>query len=128
MLFRQLFDQDTWTYTYLIADTNSKEAVLVDPVIEKVDRDLNLITELDLKLVYSIETHVHADHITGTGKLRELTNCQGIVPEKAQVACADRHIKDQEIIKIGNITIKAIASPGQTDCHFAYVSSMRPAW
>ncbi len=121
MLFRQLFDQNTWTYTYLIADINTKTAVLVDPVLEQVERDLNLIKELGLNLVYCFETHVHADHITGTGKLRELTNCQGIVPEKAQVKCADRHVNDQEVIYIGDIAIKAIASPGHTDCHFAYL-------
>lgn len=121
MLFRQLFDQDTWTYTYLIADTATKEAVLVDPVLEQVERDLQLIRELGLTLRSCIETHVHADHITGTGKLRELTHCQGIVPEKAKVSCADRHVTDGEIIKVGDIEIKAIASPGHTDCHFAYL-------
>lgn len=121
MLFRQLFDQDTWTYTYLIADTQAKEAALVDPVLEQVERDLQLIQELDLQLKYSIETHVHADHITGTSKLRELTHCQGLVPAKAQVSCADYHLQDNEIIKVGNITIKAIATPGHTDCHFAYL-------
>lgn len=121
MLFRQLFDQDTWTYTYLIGDIDTKEAVLVDPVLEQVQRDLQLIQELGLTLKYSIDTHVHADHITGTGKLRELTDCIGIVPEKAQVNCADRYIKDGEILKLGNIDIKAIASPGHTDCHFAYL-------
>lgn len=121
MLFRQLFDRDTWTYTYLIADVESKEALLVDPVLEQVQRDLQLISELGLTLKYSMDTHVHADHITGTGKLRELTQCIGIVPEKAQVKCADRHIKDGEVLKVGNIDIKAIASPGHTDCHFAYL-------
>ncbi|MGI0482462.1 MBL fold metallo-hydrolase [Geminocystis sp. CENA526] len=121
MLFRQLFDRDTWTYTYLIGDIDSKEAILVDPVLEQVERDLQLITELGLTLKYSMDTHVHADHITGTGKLRELTQCMGIVPEKAQVNCADRHIKDGEVLKVGNIEIKAIASPGHTDCHFAYL-------
>ncbi len=121
MLFRQLFDRETWTYTYLLADKGTKEAVLVDPVLEQVERDLQLIRELSLNLKYSIETHVHADHITGTGKLRQLTHCLGIVPEKAQVNCADRHISDGEILKVGNIEIKAMASPGHTDCHFAYL-------
>ncbi|AUC60072.1 Hydroxyacylglutathione hydrolase [Cyanobacterium sp. HL-69] len=121
MLFRQLFDQDTWTYTYLIADLETKEAVLVDPVIEQVERDLKLIEELGLTLKYCIETHVHADHITGTGKMRELTGCKGLVPEKAEVNCADRHLVDNEVVKVGNIEIKAIASPGHTDCHFAYL-------
>lgn len=121
MLFRQLFDQDTWTYTYLIADEETKEAALVDPVLEKVERDLQLIRELGLKLVYCIETHVHADHITGTGKLKELTGCKGVVPEKAQVECADIYLKDGEVLKVGNVEIKAIYTPGHTDCHFAYL-------
>ncbi|NCO74619.1 MAG: MBL fold metallo-hydrolase [Cyanobacteria bacterium] len=121
MLFRQLFDQETWTYTYLIADIETKEAALVDPVLEQVSRDLTLIGELGLTLKYSIETHVHADHITGTGELRKLTNCLGIVPEKAQVNCADRHIIDGEILMLGNIDIKAIATPGHTNCHFSYL-------
>lgn len=121
MLFRQLFDQETWTYTYLIADMETKECVLVDPVLEQVERDLRLIGELDLTLKYCLETHVHADHITGTGKLRERTHCLGVVPKKAQVNCADRHINDGEVLKVGNVNIQAIASPGHTDCHFAYL-------
>ena len=121
MLFRQLFDQDTWTYTYLIADLNSKEAVLVDSVLEQVERDFKLLNELGLKLKYCLETHIHADHITGTGKLREMTGCTGIVPENAQAACADRYIKDGEILKVGDIEIKAIETHGHTDSHMAYL-------
>lgn len=93
MLFPQLFDHDTSTYTYLIADKTSKAAILVDPVIDNVERDRQLIRELGLKLHYCLETHIHADHITGTGKLRELTGCLGIVPENASASCADRQIK-----------------------------------
>ncbi|MCS6812820.1 MAG: MBL fold metallo-hydrolase [Cyanobacteria bacterium] len=121
MLFRQLFDQDTWTYTYLIADTNTKEAVLVDSVIEQVERDYKLMNELGLTLRYCLETHVHADHITGAGKLRELTGCETIVPEKAQVSCADRHIRHGEVLSVGDINIQAIATPGHTDSHMAYL-------
>ncbi|MFP4006884.1 MAG: MBL fold metallo-hydrolase [Spirulinaceae cyanobacterium] len=121
MIFRQLFDQDTWTYTYLIADPETKEAALVDPVIEQVERDWKLIQELGLNLKYCLETHIHADHITGTGKLRELTGCQGIVPEQATAECADRKIRDREVVKVGNIEIEAIATPGHTTCHTAYL-------
>ncbi|OKH24307.1 MBL fold metallo-hydrolase [Chroogloeocystis siderophila] len=121
MLFRQLFDQDTWTYTYLIADPQTREAALVDPVIEKVERDFQLLKELGLKLKFCIETHVHADHITGTGKLRELTNCEGIVPENAQVSCASRLIKHGDVLQVGNIKIQAIATLGHTDSHMAYL-------
>ncbi|WP_008311770.1 MBL fold metallo-hydrolase [Leptolyngbya sp. PCC 6406] len=121
MLFRQLFDYDTWTYTYLIADEATGEAVLVDPVLEQVDRDRTLLTELNLTLKYCLETHVHADHVTGTARLREITGCQGIVPEHAQVACADRHIQDKAVLKVGSVTIEAIATPGHTDSHMAFL-------
>ena len=103
MLFRQLFDQDTWTYTYLIADLKTKEAALVDSVLEQVERDSKLLKELNLKLKYCLETHIHADHITGTGKLREMTGCEGVVPENAHAACADRYIKDGETLQVGDI-------------------------
>jgi len=121
MLFRQLFDQSTWTYTYLIADLGTKEAVLVDPVIEQVERDLKLIHELGLTLRYCLETHIHADHVTGTGKLRSLTGCQGVVPENAHATCADRFIKDGEVLQVGDVQIQAIATPGHTDSHHAYL-------
>jgi glyoxylase-like metal-dependent hydrolase (beta-lactamase superfamily II) len=121
MLFRQLFDPETSTYTYLIADQETREAVLVDPVIEQVERDLQLLEELNLKLVYCLETHVHADHITGTAKLREETGCLGVVPEKAQVACADRLVKEGEMITVGSVAIEVICTPGHTDSHAAYL-------
>jgi glyoxylase-like metal-dependent hydrolase (beta-lactamase superfamily II) len=121
MLFRQLYDQETSTYTYLIADTDTKEAILVDPVLEQVERDRKLLQELGLTLRYCLETHIHADHITGTDKLRQMTGCLGIVPEHAQASCADRHIKDGETLQLGSVTIKAIATPGHTDSHMAYL-------
>ncbi len=121
MLFRQLYDNETSTYTYLIADETSKEAALVDPVLEQVERDLKLLQELGLTLRYCLETHVHADHITGTGQLREVTGCEGIVPENASVACANRWIKDGEILRVGAIEVKAIATLGHTDSHMSYL-------
>jgi sulfur dioxygenase len=121
MLFRQLFDDESSTYTYLIADETSKAAILVDPVLDNVERDRQLIQELDLTLRYCLETHIHADHITGTGKLRELTGCLGIVPENAPAGCADRQIQDGEILQLDAITIEAIATPGHTDSHIAYL-------
>jgi glyoxylase-like metal-dependent hydrolase (beta-lactamase superfamily II) len=120
MFFRQLFDAETSTYTYLIADPVTREAVLVDPVLEQVQRDLTLLQELELTLKACLETHVHADHITGTGKLREYTECLGIVPDKAKAACADRFIQEGEIVKIGSILIQAIQTLGHTDSHMAY--------
>lgn len=125
MLFRQLFDNESSTYTYLIADPTTKEAVLVDSVLEQVERDLKLIQELGLTLVHCLETHIHADHITGAGKLREVTGCSGIVPEGANVGCADRHIADGEVLKVGEVEIQAIATLGHTDSHHAFLVNQK---
>ena len=121
MFFRQLYDRPSSTYTYLIADTSTREAVLVDSVLEQVERDLKLLQELNFSLKYCLETHIHADHITGTGELRDRTGCQGVVPINAQAKCADRFIQDGETIKLGQIEIKAIETLGHTDSHMAYL-------
>jgi sulfur dioxygenase len=122
MLFRQLFDPESSTYTYLIGDNHTtQEAILVDSVLEQVNRDLKLLKELNLTLKFCLETHIHADHITGTGKLRDITGCQAVVPVNAQVNCADRFIKDGEIIKLGKVEIQAIETLGHTDSHMAYL-------
>jgi sulfur dioxygenase len=120
MLFRQLFDYETWTYTYLIADSQTGEAVMVDAVREQVERDYQLLQQLGLILRYCLETHIHADHVTGGGHLRELTGCQTVVPVKAQASCADRFLADGEALSVGGIEIRAIATPGHTDSHLAY--------
>lgn len=121
MLFRQLFDKESSTYTYLIADTQTQEAILVDPVVENVDRDLKLIRELDLTLLFCLETHIHADHITGTGKIRDRTGCKGLVPENAHADCASEFVKHGQILKVGSVTIEAIETHGHTDSHMAYL-------
>jgi len=121
MFFRQLFDRESCTYTYLIADPDTKEAVLVDPVLEQVERDRNLLKELGFTLRYCLETHIHADHITGTAKLRELTGCRGVLPEKTPTDCANQFIQDGEMLHIGSISIEAIATPGHTGSHMAYL-------
>jgi glyoxylase-like metal-dependent hydrolase (beta-lactamase superfamily II) len=121
MLFRQLYDPETSTYTYLIADQKTQDAVFVDPVLEQVERDLKLIQELGLNLRYCLETHIHADHVTGTGKLRELLGCEGIVPENAQASCANRFVRDGEVLRVGDVEIRAIATLGHTDSHMAYL-------
>lgn len=120
MLFRQLFDSESSTYTYLIADQSTKAAILVDPVLDQVERDWQILCELGLNLLYCLETHIHADHVTGTDKLRQITNCLGIVPENA-ATCADRYIEDDTILPLDNVEILAIATPGHTDTHMAYL-------
>lgn len=120
MLFRQLFDRATSTYTYLIADPVTQKAVLVDSVLEQVERDLKLLNELGLTLQFCLETHVHADHITGAAQLREAAGCQSIVPALVQVACADQFIKDGDVLDVGAVPIEAIETPGHTDSHMAY--------
>ncbi|MEH1910499.1 MAG: FAD/NAD(P)-binding protein [Nostoc sp.] len=121
MLFRQLFDKESSTYTYLIADPESKTAILIDPVLEQVERDLQILQQLGLTLSYCVETHIHADHITGTDRLRTLTGCLGILPENAAANCADHYIADGNILELGNVQIRAIATPGHTDSHMAYL-------
>ncbi|ABA21415.1 Beta-lactamase-like protein [Trichormus variabilis ATCC 29413] len=121
MLFRQLFDPETSTYTYLIADLETKTAAFVDPVLEQVERDQKLLTELDLTLGYCLETHIHADHITGAGKLREKIGCENIVPFGANAACANKKMQPGDVLQFGSIVIEAIATPGHTDSHLAYL-------
>lgn len=121
ILFRQLFDPESSNYTYLIADLFSREAILIDPVLEQADRDLQLLKELGISLRYCLETHIHADHVTGTDQLRKSTKCKSIVPQNTHTACADYQIHDGETLQLGALIIKAIATPGHTDSHHAYL-------
>ncbi|ABW31420.1 MBL fold metallo-hydrolase [Acaryochloris marina] len=121
MLFRQLYDPESSTYTYLIADSKSRMALLVDPVLEQVERDLKLLQELKLTLSSCVETHIHADHITGTYQLQSQTGCLSTVPAHGPAVCADRQLQDGEILTLGDISLKAIATPGHTDSHNAYL-------
>jgi glyoxylase-like metal-dependent hydrolase (beta-lactamase superfamily II) len=121
LVFRQFFDPESSTYTYLIADMQTRQAVLVDPVLEQVDRDLQILHELGLTLRYCLETHIHADHITGAGKLRQQTGCQVLVPQNATARSADHSLADRETLLIGSVRIDAIATPGHTNSHLAYL-------
>ena len=121
MLFKQLFDQDTWTYTYLLADPGSREAIIIDPVVERVDRDLKLIAELGLDLVYTLDTHVHADHITGSGKLREKTGALSGVAAVAKVTCVDHNLEHGDVLRFGRYALEVRSTPGHTDGCLTFV-------
>jgi uncharacterized NAD(P)/FAD-binding protein YdhS/glyoxylase-like metal-dependent hydrolase (beta-lactamase superfamily II) len=120
LVFRQFFDPESSTYTYLLADNQTQDAVLVDPVLEQVDRDLQALQDLGLTLRYCLETHIHADHITGAGKLRQQTGCQVIVPQNATARSADHSLTDRETLRIGSVAIQAISTPGHTCSHLSY--------
>lgn len=122
LIFRQLFDYDTWTYTYLLADATTKEAVLIDTVKEQVDRDLSLLRELGLKLKFVLDTHVHADHVTGAAKLRAATGAKTAINKTAGVPCADIALEDGQELSFGEFKIKAIATPGHTDTCMSFYS------
>jgi sulfur dioxygenase len=114
MLFRQLFDCDTSTFTYLLADTKTGEAILIDPVVEKVDRDIKLLSELDLKLLYTIDTHVHADHITGAGTLSERLGAKTVIGTGAKIDCADVLADHGALLHFGSHTAEIRHTPGHT--------------
>lgn len=114
IIFHQLFEKETSTYTYLIADAQTKEGILIDSVIETVERDLNLIQELGITLKYVLDTHVHADHITGSGEIRKRTGAKLVLGEAYGLLCTDLNIKDGEELAFGNLKVKALHTPGHT--------------
>ena len=120
LIFYQLFEKETSTYTYLIGDPLTKEAILIDPVIEMVDRDTKLLNELDLKLKYILDTHVHADHVTSSGELRKRTGAKVGVSSAYDLSCADLHLEDGQELKLGEHTIKVIHTPGHTSGCLTY--------
>ncbi|CAN5629550.1 MBL fold metallo-hydrolase [soil metagenome] len=120
MIFRQLFDAQSSTYTYLVADETTREAALIDPVLEQVDRDLELVRDLGLTLVYVLDTHVHADHVTGAGVLRERTGAKTVASQKG-APCVDVHVSRGELLRVGSIELQVLATPGHTDDSVSYV-------
>lgn len=120
MLLRQLFDRETYTYTYLVADPASKKAVLIDPVREQVDRDLKLIEELGLELVYALDTHVHADHVTGCGLLRQRTGTKSVASRDSAAECVDVKVSHGDKLRVGALEVEVLATPGHTDDSLSY--------
>lgn len=120
MIFRQLFERESCTYTYLIGCATTRKAALIDSVKEDTPKYLQLLEELDLTLVYALDTHTHADHITGAGALRDATGCTTLLGEEAHSFCVSRALHDGDLIPIGELQLKAIHTPGHTDDSYSY--------
>ena len=125
MIFEQLFDEKSSTYTYIIASGEGREALIIDPVIEHSDEYSTVLRNLDLKLVKVIDTHIHADHISAMNELNKRTNCIRVMGEKSKSEVIDMKIKDSEKIKIEEIELQAIYTPGHTDCSYSFLMSDR---
>ena len=121
MIFRQLFDQTSGTYSYLLASRSGGEALIIDPVIEKVDRYLSLVKELDLKLVKAVDTHMHADHITGLGALRDKTHCITVRGEQTKADVVSMRLADGDRLTIEGLSLDVIYTPGHTDDSYSFV-------
>ena len=125
MIFNQLFDNISSTYTYIIASDRGREALIIDPVLEKTDEYLNILKKLDLKLVKVIDTHIHADHITGLNELGKRTNCTKIMGEQSKSEVVDLKVKEDDKIEIDKIELKTIYTPGHTDCSYSFLMNDR---
>jgi glyoxylase-like metal-dependent hydrolase (beta-lactamase superfamily II)/rhodanese-related sulfurtransferase len=125
MIFRQLFDVTSGTYTYLLASRRGGEALIIDPVLEKVDRYLQLIRELDLKLVKAVDTHLHADHITGLGALRDRTHCITVMGEQSSVDVVSMRLADGDRLGIEGLALDVLYTPGHTDDSYSFAMADR---
>ena len=125
MLFRQLFDKTSSTYTYLISSGIGREALIIDPVLENVNHYIQLLKELDLKLLKVIDTHIHADHISGMAELRDKTNCVTIMGDQTSADVVSMKVSDDEDIKIEGIVLKALFTPGHTSESFSFLMKDR---
>jgi sulfur dioxygenase len=121
MIFRQLFDSASCTYTYLLASRPGGEALIIDPVKERLGQYLQLIEELGVELVHAIDTHTHADHITALGDLRDALQCTTIMGERTRAECVTRHVRDGERLDVDGISLSALYTPGHTDESFSFV-------
>ncbi len=121
MIFRQLFEPESSTYTYLFADPETRQAVLLDPVLETVERDLAALQSLDLRLACTLDTHIHADHITSASRLRSLTGCKVAYPSADNLGCADVGVSEDQPLKVGALVFQPLFTPGHTDTHHSYL-------
>src|SRR5712671_5722058 len=125
MIFRQLFDSVSGTYSYLIASRRGAEALIIDPVLEKVERYIQLLNELDLRLVKAVDTHLHADHITGLGALRDRTRCITVMGEQTKADVVSMRVADGEMLEIEGTALNVIYTPGHTDDSYSFVMDDR---
>ena len=121
MIFKQVFDEKSSTYTYLIASAEGREALIIDPVLENVEDYIKLLNELNLRLVKVIDTHIHADHVTGASKLKDLTKCSTIMGEHTPAEAVEIKVKDDEYIHLDNLKIRAMHTPGHTSDSFSFL-------
>ena len=121
MILKQLFDNKSSTYTYIVSSGKGREALIIDPVIENTDEYIKALNELELKLVKVIDTHIHADHISGLNELSKKTKCSKVMGEKSSSEVVDIRVKDNEKIKIENIELLSIYTPGHTDCSYSFL-------
>ena len=125
MIFEQFFDKNSSTFTYLISSGPGREAIIIDPVLEHVEKYLSVLNKLNLKLVKVLDTHIHADHITGMSELKDKTNCQTVMGDKTPAEVVSIKVKDQELINLEKINIKAIYTPGHTYESFSFLMNDR---
>ena len=125
MIFKQLFDTKSSTYTYFISSGKGREALIIDPVIEHTPEYLKILDDLEMNLVKVIDTHIHADHISGMAELRKNTNCQTLMGENSKSEVVSIKVKDNEAIKIEGIELKAIYTPGHTDDSYCFIMQDR---
>lgn len=121
MIFKQLFEPDSCTYTYLLGCEETGASLLIDPVIDTVERDLDVLKNLGLTPSYTLETHIHADHLTGARKMQALASTQIVVPSMNKLPCADLGVEEGKVFEVGNIKIHPLFTPGHTDMHHAYL-------
>ncbi len=121
MIFKQVFDEKSSTYTYLIASAKGREALIIDPVLENVDNYIKILSELNLKLVKVIDTHIHADHVTGASELKNKTKCITIMGNHTPADAVEIKVKDDEIIELDKLKIRALYTPGHTSDSFSFL-------
>ena len=125
MIFEQLFDTKSSTYTYILSSGKGREALIIDPVLEHTDQYINFLNKLELKLVKVIDTHIHADHITGLNELSKRTSCTKIMGDNSKSEVVDLRVKEVENVKMDNINLKVMYTPGHTDCSYSYLMNDR---